>query len=58
VRAFLLFRDMLVESALQTRAVQNQGRSGRELLAAHREVGAFLDEVLVAMLEKYEEEDG
>ena len=57
VRAFLLFRDMLVESALQTRAVQDQGRTGRELLAAHREVGAFLDEVLVALLEKYEEED-
>ena len=57
VRAFLLFRDMLVEGALQTRAIQDQGRTGRELVAAHRDVGAFLDEVLVALLQKYAEED-
>jgi excisionase family DNA binding protein len=53
VRAFLLFRDLLVETALQARAVQDRGRSVRELLAAHRQVGSFLDEVLIALLEAY-----
>lgn len=56
VRAFLLFRDMVVETAFQARAVHEQSRNARELLAAHRQVGSFLNEVLVAQLEAYGED--
>jgi excisionase family DNA binding protein len=53
VRAFLLFRDLLVESVLQTRAVLGSGRSHHDLIATHRKVGPFLDEVLIALLDAY-----
>jgi excisionase family DNA binding protein len=56
VRAFLLFRDVLIESVLQTKALQEHGGAVRDVVVAHRQVGAFLDEVLVALLEAHTEE--
>ncbi|HSR26359.1 MAG TPA: helix-turn-helix domain-containing protein [Candidatus Eisenbacteria bacterium] len=51
--AHAAFRDLLVESVLQTKAVQDQGRPAHDLVRSYREVGAFLDEVLVAYLDAF-----
>jgi excisionase family DNA binding protein len=55
LRVHTLFRDMLVESVLQMRAVQDQGRPAPDLVGLYRQVGAFLDEVLVACLATFSE---
>ena len=55
VRAHTLFRDMLVESLLQMRAVRDQGRPAPDLVGLYRQVGAFADEVLVACLGSFAE---
>lgn len=57
-RAHGAFRDMLVESVLQVKAVQDQGRPAPDLVRSYRQVGAFLDEVLVACLDAFSEADG
>jgi len=54
-RAHATFRDMLVESVLQMKTVQDQGRPAHDLVASYRRVGAFLDEVLVAYLDAFVE---
>jgi hypothetical protein len=46
---------MLVESVLQMRAVQDQGRPAPDLVRLYRQVGAFLDEVLVTGLAAFSE---
>jgi excisionase family DNA binding protein len=56
-RAHAAFRDMLVESVLQMKAVQDQGPSAHDLVRSYRQVGAFLDEVLVACLDAFSETD-
>jgi excisionase family DNA binding protein len=56
-RAHGAFRDMLVESVLQMKAVQDQGRPAPDLVRTYRQVGAFLDEVLVACLDGFSETD-
>lgn len=54
VRTFLVFRDLLVESALQTRELQQPRRGrGPDLVQVHRQVAAFLDDVLVAFIQSY-----
>jgi excisionase family DNA binding protein len=53
VRAHTRFRDMLLETALQMKAVQDQGRSARDPVGLYRQVGAFLDEVLVTYLDAF-----
>src|SRR5262252_5674679 len=47
VRAHTRFRDMLMETVLLMKAVQDQGRADRDAVALYRRVGAFLDEVLI-----------
>lgn len=54
-RAHAAFRDMLVESVLQMKSVQDQGRPAHDLVSSYRRVGAFLDEVLVAYLDAFAE---
>jgi len=54
-RAHAAFRDMLIESVLQLKAVQDQGRPAHDLVTAYRRVGTFLDEVLVAYLDAFAE---
>lgn len=53
VRAHTRFRDMLLETVLQMRAVQDQGRATRDPVGLYRQVGAFLDEVLVTYLDAF-----
>jgi excisionase family DNA binding protein len=53
VRAHTRFRDMLLETALQMKAVQDHGRSARDPVGLYRQVGAFLDEVLVTYLDAF-----
>jgi excisionase family DNA binding protein len=55
VRVFTVFRDMVVESVLQVRAVQDHGRPGRDLVGFYRQVGSFLDEALFAYLDAFSE---
>ena len=55
VRAHTVFRDLLVESALQMRAVQDQGRPTGDLAGHYRRLGPLLDEVLVAYLDAFSE---
>jgi excisionase family DNA binding protein len=55
VRAHTTFRAMLVESVFQVKTVQDQGRPAHDLVGCHRQVGAFLDEVLVAYLDAFSE---
>jgi excisionase family DNA binding protein len=53
VRAHTRFRDMLVETVLQMKAVQDQGRASPDPIGLYRQVGAFLDEVLVTYLDAF-----
>ena len=53
VRAHTRFRDMLLETALQMKAMQDQGRAARDPVGLYRQVGAFLDEVLVMYLDAF-----
>lgn len=53
VRAHTRFRDILVETVLQMNAVQDQGRAARDPVGLYRQLGAILDEVLVAYLEAF-----
>jgi excisionase family DNA binding protein len=53
VRAHTRFRDMLLETALQMKAMQDLGRSARDPVGLYRQVGAFLDEVLVTYLDAF-----
>jgi excisionase family DNA binding protein len=57
VRAHTCFRDMLVESALQMKAMRDHGRTtpDPDPAGSYRPVGAFLDEVLVACLAAFTE---
>ena len=52
MRAFLLFRDVIIESVLQMAAVQGGAEGTVDL---HRRVSGFVNEVLVAMVEAYSE---
>jgi hypothetical protein len=53
VRAHTRFRDMLIETVLQVKAVQDRGRAARDPVGLYRRVGAFLDEVLVTYLDGF-----
>ncbi len=53
VRAYTCFRDMLVETVLQMNAVQGHGRPARDPVGPYRQMGALLDEVLVAYLDAF-----
>jgi excisionase family DNA binding protein len=53
VRAHTRFRDMLIETVLQMKAVQDQGRAAHDPVGLYRQVGAFLDEVLVTYLDAF-----
>lgn len=53
VRAHTRFRDMLVETVLQMKAMQDQGRTAPDPIGLYRQVGAFLDEVLVTYLDAF-----
>jgi len=53
VRAHTRFRDMLIETVLQMKAVRDQGRAAYDPIGLYRQVGAFLDEVLVAYLDAF-----
>jgi excisionase family DNA binding protein len=53
VRAHTRFRDMLMETVLLMKAVQDQGRAARDAVALYRRVGAFLDEVLITYLDAF-----
>jgi excisionase family DNA binding protein len=58
VRAHSLFRDALVESVLQLRAVRDQGRLTGDLLGHYRRLGSLVDDVLVAYLDAFSETGG
>ncbi len=55
VRAHTGFRDMLIETVLQMKAVQDQGRAARDPAGSYRQVGGVLDEVLVACVDAFAE---
>jgi excisionase family DNA binding protein len=55
VRAHTVFRDALVESVLQMRAVQDQGRPTNDVVGHYRRLGPVLDEALVAYLDAFSE---
>jgi hypothetical protein len=44
---------MLIETVLQVKAVQDQGRAAHDPVGLYRRVGAFLDEVLVDYLDAF-----
>jgi excisionase family DNA binding protein len=58
VRAHTRFRDMLIETVLQMKAVQDAGRAAPDAVGLYRQVGTFLDEVLVTYLDAFWEGAG
>lgn len=55
VRAHAFFRGLVVETVLQIKAVQEQGRPAPDLVVAYRQAAAFLDELLIAYLDAFTE---
>lgn len=53
MRAHAGFRDMLIETVLQMKAVQDQGRGAHELVGSYRRVSGLLGEVLVACVDAF-----
>ncbi len=54
MRAFLFFRDSLLESVIQMNEVVS-GKVGDDSLATYRLINEFANEVLIAMVSTYQE---